>query len=185
MAVTAAAVTKNVCMSRHWKFELVAYGIRIQPSPWFMYLLPLKPDHSSLCQSAQKVFRTLSLLKNPITIKLCIGIGHMSNQQKAEFVNNNFGIQSFWRGHGKILSKSWFRPKGQVCPEFWFIQPVEFLTAITRKPLTVWICLMDHRKSERISYRDGIQDVWSFGQSETQKLSSVQPLFYLETRFSS
>jgi hypothetical protein len=36
---------------------------------------------------------------------------------------------------------------------------------------------MDHWKAERVSYRDGIQDVWCFGQSEIQKLSSVQPLF--------
>jgi hypothetical protein len=49
MVVTAAVVTKNVHMSRRWKAELVAYGIRIQPSPRFMYLLPLKPDHSSVC----------------------------------------------------------------------------------------------------------------------------------------
>jgi hypothetical protein len=29
----------------------------------------------------------------------------MSNQRKAEFINGNFGIQSFWGGHGKISSK--------------------------------------------------------------------------------
>jgi hypothetical protein len=28
----------------------------------------------------------------------------MSNQLKAEFVNGNFGIQSFWGGHGEISS---------------------------------------------------------------------------------
>jgi hypothetical protein len=27
----------------------------------------------------------------------------MSNQQKSEFVNGNFGIQSFWEGHGEIV----------------------------------------------------------------------------------
>jgi hypothetical protein len=51
--------------------------------------------------------------KNPVTIKLCIGIGCMSNQRKAEFVNGNFGIQSFCGGHGKILPKSRFVPEGQ------------------------------------------------------------------------
>jgi hypothetical protein len=30
----------------------------------------------------------------------------MSNQRKAEFVHGNFGIQSFWEGHGKNLSNS-------------------------------------------------------------------------------
>jgi hypothetical protein len=44
---------------------------------------------------------------------------------------------------------------------------------------------MDHQKSERVSYRNGIWDLRSFGQSETQKLSSVQPLFYPETEFNS
>jgi hypothetical protein len=28
----------------------------------------------------------------------------MSNQRKAEFVNGNFGIQSFWEGHVKNSS---------------------------------------------------------------------------------
>jgi hypothetical protein len=30
----------------------------------------------------------------------------MSNQQKDEFLNGDFGIQSFWEGYGKILLKS-------------------------------------------------------------------------------
>jgi hypothetical protein len=44
---------------------------------------------------------------------------------------------------------------------------------------------MDRQKTNRVSYHNGIQDVLSFGRSETQKLSSVQPLFYPETEFSS
>jgi hypothetical protein len=44
---------------------------------------------------------------------------------------------------------------------------------------------MDCQKADRVFYRNGIQDVWSFSRSETQKLSSVQPLFYPETEFSS
>jgi hypothetical protein len=43
---------------------------------------------------------------------------------------------------------------------------------------------MDHRKSETVFYRNGIPDFGSFGQSETQKLSFVQPLFCPETKFS-
>jgi hypothetical protein len=34
---------------------------------------------------------------------------------------------------------------------------------------------MDHQKAERVVYHNGMQDFWSFGQSETQKLGSVQP----------
>jgi hypothetical protein len=36
---------------------------------------------------------------------------------------------------------------------------------------------MDHRKYERVIYQNGIWDFQSFSQSETQKLSSSQPLF--------
>jgi hypothetical protein len=44
---------------------------------------------------------------------------------------------------------------------------------------------MDHQKSERVSYRNGIRDFQSFVLSKTQKFSSVQPMFYPETKFSS
>jgi hypothetical protein len=44
---------------------------------------------------------------------------------------------------------------------------------------------MDHRKAKRISYHNGIRDFRSFGQSETQKLSSVQLQFCPETEISS
>jgi hypothetical protein len=44
---------------------------------------------------------------------------------------------------------------------------------------------MDHRKAERVDYRNGIRDFWSFGQSDTQKFISVQPLFYPKKEFSS
>jgi hypothetical protein len=44
---------------------------------------------------------------------------------------------------------------------------------------------MDHQNAERVAYRNAIRDFQSFGQSKTQKLSSVQPLFCPETEFSS
>jgi hypothetical protein len=44
---------------------------------------------------------------------------------------------------------------------------------------------MNHWKAKRVTYQNSIQDFRSVGQSETQKLSSVQPLFYPETEFSS
>jgi hypothetical protein len=76
-------------------------------------------------------------------------------------------------------------PKGIDCQEFQFSKPVEFPTAVTHKSPTVSGRIMDHRKAGRIDYRNGIRDFQSFGQSDTQKFSSVQPLFYLETEFSS
>jgi hypothetical protein len=81
----------------------------------------------------------------------------MSNQQKDEFLNGDFGIQSVWEGYGKILLKSWFTPKGRVYPEFQFSKQVEFPTAVTQKLLTVWGRIMDHRKAERVGYCNGIR----------------------------
>jgi hypothetical protein len=64
-------------------------------------------------------------------------------------------------------------------------RPVEFLTAVSRKSLTVLSHLMDHQKAERVVIRNGIQDFRSFGQSEMGKCRSVPPLFCPETEFSS
>jgi hypothetical protein len=133
----------------------------------------------------QNLFSTLSSHQNPIAIKPCIWMGRMSNRRKAKFINGIFCIQSFWRGHGKILPNSWLLLKGIVCPGFYFIRPIEFLIVITNGPLTVWIHIMDHRKAERVSYRNSIRDFRRFGQSKAQKLSSVQSLFCPETEFSS
>jgi hypothetical protein len=78
-----------------------------------------------------------------------------------------------------------------LCWKVWSIQnfrfskSIKFLTAVTRKSLTIWSRLMDHQKSERVAYQFGIRDFRSFGQSKAQKLSSVQPLFCLGTEFSS
>jgi hypothetical protein len=58
-----------------------------------------------------------------------------------------------------------------------FCIPVEFLTAVTHKSPTVWSCIIDHQKAERVSYSNGIWGFRSFGQSEAQNLRSVQPPF--------
>jgi hypothetical protein len=62
IVVTAAVVTKNVHMSRHWKAESVAYGICKQLSPKFMHILPLKPDHSLVCPVCPESFQHLILI---------------------------------------------------------------------------------------------------------------------------
>jgi hypothetical protein len=60
MVVTAAVITENVHMSRHWKVEYVVYGIYIQPSARFMHFLPLKPDRSLVCpENVQHLVLTL------------------------------------------------------------------------------------------------------------------------------
>jgi hypothetical protein len=75
--------------------------------------------------------------------------------------------------------------KGIVCPDFYFSRPIKFLTVVTHKSLTVWIRIKDHQKAEIVTYRNGIRSFRSFGQSEAQKSSTVQPLFCPETKFSS
>jgi hypothetical protein len=45
-------------------------------------------------------------LKKFIATKHYVETGHMSNQQKAEFLKENFHIQIFWGGHGKFLVKT-------------------------------------------------------------------------------
>jgi hypothetical protein len=64
MAVTMAVVVENVRMSRRWKAELVTYGSQKQPLPSFMHLVPVKPDHSSLCPIYPKSFQHLVLNSN-------------------------------------------------------------------------------------------------------------------------
>jgi hypothetical protein len=91
----------------------------------------------------------------------------MSNQRKVEFVSDIFYIQSFWGGHGKIPPKTLFVSKGAIYPDFLIQQPVEFLTAVTRKLLTVWSRITNHRKAERVAKQNGIRDFRSFSQSGT------------------
>jgi hypothetical protein len=44
---------------------------------------------------------------------------------------------------------------------------------------------MEHRKAERVGYRNSIRSFWSFGRSEAQKLNPDQLRFCPETKFSS
>jgi hypothetical protein len=90
----------------------------------------------------------------------------MSNQQKSEFVNDIFHIQRSSGGHGKFLPKTLFIQKGEICLELLIQQRVEFPIAVICKSLTVWSHIADHRKADRVAYRNGIRDFWSFGQSK-------------------
>jgi hypothetical protein len=52
--------------------------------------------------------------------------------------------------------------KGQVCPDF-FISAIRLSSdRVTHNPLTGWSPEMDHRKSERVPYRNGIRKAVSF-----------------------
>jgi hypothetical protein len=76
-------------------------------------------------------------------------------------------------------------PKSRVCPEILIQQIGRVPIVVTHKLPTDWSRFIDHRKAERVTYRNGIRDFENFGHSENQKLSSVQPLFYVKPEFSS
>jgi hypothetical protein len=61
MVVTVTMATKNVCMSRHWKVELVTYGIHLQPSQIIMHLMPVEPDHSLIYPVCPEIVQHLVL----------------------------------------------------------------------------------------------------------------------------
>jgi hypothetical protein len=151
-------VSGNVCMSRRWKAEQVTYGSHVQTPARFMHLVLLKPNHLLVWPVCPEVFSTLSCLQKSIAIKPCIGIDRISNQWKDELVNGNFGIQSFLRGHGEILSKPWLMPKSRVRPEIRIQQIGRVPIVITHKLPTDWSCFTDHRKAERVTYWNGIRD---------------------------
>jgi hypothetical protein len=106
MAVTITVVIKIVCMSRRQKAEQAAYKIRTEASPSFTHLEALKLGFHFNVQSAQNLINIVTRLQKSVATQPCIVMSRMSNHWKGEFVNGNFGIQSFWRGHGKILPKS-------------------------------------------------------------------------------
>jgi hypothetical protein len=69
----------------------------------------------------------------------------------------------------KLLGRSWqnfvktlFYTGRYGLPEILIQQLVEFSTAVTRKPLTVWSRLMEHQKAERVVFRNGMWDFWEF-----------------------
>jgi hypothetical protein len=60
----------------------------------------------------------------------------MGDQHKSEVVSEDFGIQSFWGGHGKILPRPGLMPKGTVCPEIPNSETGRVPITVTHKSLT-------------------------------------------------
>jgi hypothetical protein len=60
MSITIVVVTKNMCISRHWKFELVAYRIHVQTQARFTLLMFLNLIIHLYVQSVQKMFSIFS-----------------------------------------------------------------------------------------------------------------------------
>jgi hypothetical protein len=174
-----------VCLSWRRKAQFVPPDFVFWPLQVSPILWPKNMTKNLYTQSVHNLCSTKTWFQKSIATKLYVETDRMSYQQKSEFVGDIFCIQSFWGGHGKISPKTWFILDGAFCPEMLIQQPVEFRTAVTRKSLTVWSCLMDHRKPERVVYGNGIRDFRSFSQSEAWNWRSVLPLFYAETEFSS
>jgi hypothetical protein len=61
-------------------------------------------------------------------------------------------------------------------PEMLFQRLVEFLTAVARKSLTSWSCLMDHWEPERVAFQNGI---WAFRVSANPSLEIEDPFWPL------
>jgi hypothetical protein len=115
MAITVAMIIKNVCLSRRRKADLESSRIDIHTLASLTHLVAQKPDQTSAVQSVHNLSRTEIDIQSTVATKPYVATSHMSNQQKAEFVGNVFHIQSFWGGHGKILSKPYFIQEGMIC----------------------------------------------------------------------
>jgi hypothetical protein len=91
----------------------------------------------------------------------------MSNQRKSEFIGDLFICEVY----GKVMAKfakNLFYTRRYDLLEMLFQRPVKFSTVVAHKSLTDWSCLMDHRKVERVAFRNVIRDFRSFGQSESE-----------------
>jgi hypothetical protein len=90
----------------------------------------------------------------------------MSNQQKLSSLATFFICEVSGEVIVKFCQELVFTGRYDLTERL-FQQPVEFLTAVTRKLLIGWSHLMDHRKAERVTFQNDIRDFWSFGQSGT------------------
>jgi hypothetical protein len=140
------------------KLSMLPTQLVFKPQQVLHILWPKKLTKYLYVQSSENLSSFVSWLKKSIEMKPYVKTGHMSNQRKDEFVNDSFCIQSFWGGHDNFSPKTWIVPKVQSAQILWFSKPVEFLIAVTRKSLTSWSRITDHRKAERVAYQFGIQD---------------------------
>jgi hypothetical protein len=171
-------------MSRRWKTKLVSNGIHLHPLPRITHLMSLRHDHSSVSPVCPESVQHIILTSKPQPSNLAsesivwVTSGKMSSLTKT----------LVFKVCGEVMAKFCQNPnlcqKVQFVPNFWFSRPVKFLTVVTHKSPTIWSRIIDHQKAERVVYGNDIQDFHSFGQSKTQKFSSVQLLFYPEIEFS-
>jgi hypothetical protein len=113
-------VIENECLSRHKKSDLISIRSCIRTLASLTHLVAYKPDRPPIVQFVQIVSRTKPGFQNAITTKPFVEMSHMSNQRKAEFVGDIFGMRSFWKGHGKISLITYFIQVGMICQKYCF-----------------------------------------------------------------
>jgi hypothetical protein len=92
MVVTVVTVIGNACLSRHRKADLEFFRSVIQTLATLTHLVAQKPDQTPAVQSVHNLSRSEAGLQNTIATKPYGKTGHMSNQQKSEFIGNIFRI---------------------------------------------------------------------------------------------
>jgi hypothetical protein len=84
-----------MCLSRRQKADLEFFEICIQTVVSLTHLVAQNHDQTPAVQSVHNPSRTESEIQQAVATKLYVETGHMSNQQKAQFIGDIFPIQSF------------------------------------------------------------------------------------------
>jgi hypothetical protein len=126
MVVTIATVIENVCLNWRRKADLVIFRSSIQTLASLTHFVAQKPDQTPAVQSVHNLSRTEAGHQNAVAAKPYVKTGHMSNQEKFEFIGDIFCILSFWGGHGEISPKTYFIQEGMICRECRFSNRLSF-----------------------------------------------------------
>jgi hypothetical protein len=73
----------------------------------------MQSDMSLTCSELERDF-------NAVTTEPYAEMSRMSNQRKAEFVGDIFCMRIFWKGHGEISPKTFFKEVGMICQKYCF-----------------------------------------------------------------
>jgi hypothetical protein len=90
------------CLSRRQNAECVTYKTCIQTPASFAHLVAQKPDKHLYTQSVQNLISTETWFQKSITTKSYVKTG----QQKAEFINDSFHIQSLQGTSWRFFTKN-------------------------------------------------------------------------------
>jgi hypothetical protein len=103
-----------MCLSTHQKADLISFRSYILTLASLTHFVALRPDRTPTVQSIHNMSRTRAGLQSAVTTKPYVEMSHMSNQWKAEFVDDIFYMQIFWEGHGKNSPRTYFIQEGMI-----------------------------------------------------------------------